>query len=258
MASKRPITTLARLAPSRPHNHSIPPPQTRLQTAPFTTTTTLPLAHHDTAAAPRPRWQQTPARMVAPFRTRPRPEGPEYVVNTDPRRLDNVYVKLLGKDGDKYLSEEVKWLAVTHKSFDHGRRGFNDRLAVLGRRVISLQTSLALLNSAPPGAANDPPTPDAYDRLPVAHPALAGLASLTADAKAEVLSKTRLAQLAERYGLDTVTRWKPKKTDNLHGSGVEVVLTTSLYAIVGAVALEKGGHIAERVVREKILTPLGL
>lgn len=30
------------------------------------------------------------------------------------------------------LSDEVKWLAVTHKSFDHGRRGFNDRLAYIG------------------------------------------------------------------------------------------------------------------------------
>lgn len=30
------------------------------------------------------------------------------------------------------LTDEVKWLAVTHKSFDHGRRGFNDRLAFLG------------------------------------------------------------------------------------------------------------------------------
>lgn len=30
------------------------------------------------------------------------------------------------------LSEEIKWLAVTHKSFDQGRRGYNDRLALLG------------------------------------------------------------------------------------------------------------------------------
>ena len=30
------------------------------------------------------------------------------------------------------LTEEVKWLAVTHKSFDHGKRGYNDRLAFLG------------------------------------------------------------------------------------------------------------------------------
>lgn len=39
---------------------------------------------------------------------------------------------MLGEDGDKMLSEEVKWLAVTHKSFDQGRRGFNDRLAFIG------------------------------------------------------------------------------------------------------------------------------
>ena len=43
-----------------------------------------------------------------------------------------MYIRLLGRDGHKLLSEETKWLAVTHKSFDHGRRGFNDRLAFLG------------------------------------------------------------------------------------------------------------------------------
>jgi large subunit ribosomal protein L15 len=32
---------------------------------------------------------------------------------------------------------------------------------------------------------------------------------------------------------------------------------TSLYAIVGAVALEKGGEVANKVVQDKILTPLG-
>jgi len=39
---------------------------------------------------------------------------------------------MLGEGGEKVLSEEVKWLAVTHKSFDQGRRGFNDRLAFVG------------------------------------------------------------------------------------------------------------------------------
>lgn len=70
--------------------------------------------------------------MVAPFRTRPLPKGPVFRVNEDPRRLDDAYIRMLGPGGDKVLSDEVKWLAVTHKSFDHGRRGFNDRLAFLG------------------------------------------------------------------------------------------------------------------------------
>jgi large subunit ribosomal protein L15 len=32
----------------------------------------------------------------------------------------------------------------------------------------------------------------------------------------------------------------------------------SVYAIIGAVALEKGGEVAGRLVRERILTPLGI
>jgi len=32
---------------------------------------------------------------------------------------------------------------------------------------------------------------------------------------------------------------------------------TSLYAIVGAVALERGGEVANKVVQDKILEPLG-
>lgn len=68
---------------------------------------------------------------MAPYRIRPR-RGPEFEVNNDPRRLDDAYSRMLGPGGDKVLSDEVKWLAVTHKSFDHGRQGFNDRLAYLG------------------------------------------------------------------------------------------------------------------------------
>jgi large subunit ribosomal protein L15 len=48
------------------------------------------------------------------------------------------------------------------------------------------------------------------------------------------------------------------QADDLQGSGIESVLMTSLYAIVGAIALEKGGEVANKVVQDKILTPLGL
>lgn len=70
--------------------------------------------------------------MQAPYRIRPPAQGGVFEVNEDPRRLDDAYTRMLGPGGDKVLSEEVKWLAVTHKSFDHGRRGFNDRLAYIG------------------------------------------------------------------------------------------------------------------------------
>ena len=81
----------------------------------------------------KPRWSYTPPMAKAPFSLRIGSKRPEFPVNSDPKLLDQFYVTMLGNDGDKLLSEEVKWLAVTHKSFDQGRRGFNDRLAFLGK-----------------------------------------------------------------------------------------------------------------------------
>lgn len=70
--------------------------------------------------------------MVAPFRSKPPVENNDFKVNQDPETLDKIYIRVLGRGGDQMLTDEVKWLAVTHKSFDHGRRGYNDRLSFLG------------------------------------------------------------------------------------------------------------------------------
>jgi large subunit ribosomal protein L15 len=146
-----------------------------------------------------------------------------------------------------------------------------------GKRIIQLQTSQALINSST--------QPSPIDQPSRGHPALNGLAGLTTDAEDKVLDKKRLAGIAERYGLDKVTRWKPKRVrvaapfihsiiplhcvgnfqanihntqaDNLQSSGQDAVLVTSLYAIVGAIALERGGEIANKVTQDKILAPLG-
>ncbi|KAI5280936.1 hypothetical protein KEM54_003481 [Ascosphaera aggregata] len=80
-----------------------------------------------------PRWKETPPAMKAPVRLRATPGKKEYPVNADPLLLDHFYIRFLGPGGDKMLSEETKWQAVTHKSFDQGRRGFNDRLGYLGK-----------------------------------------------------------------------------------------------------------------------------
>ena len=80
----------------------------------------------------KPRWSYTPPLAKAPFSLRLNTKRREYPVNADPNVLDEFYIRMLGNDGDKLLSDEIKWLAVTHKSFDQGRRGFNDRLAFLG------------------------------------------------------------------------------------------------------------------------------
>ncbi|KAI4124601.1 MAG: hypothetical protein LQ338_004720 [Usnochroma carphineum] len=136
-----------------------------------------------------------------------RPARP-FEVNEDPQKLDEAFIRVLGKQGDQMLTDEVKWLTVTHKSFDHGRRGFNDRLAYLGKRIVELQASLHMIAAS--AAVPETTVPDQWGREPFRHPVLAGLAGLTKERKQAVLDKKRVAQLASKYGLTEVLRWKPK------------------------------------------------
>lgn len=189
-----------------------------------------------TSDVQKPRWSYTPPRAKAPFSLRYNSKRAAFPVNEDPKRLDQFYIRMLGEDGDKMLSEEVKWLAVTHKSFDQGRRGFNDRLAFvgacnplrnlscvfhhlvlmqflfarnIGKRIVHLQTSLALVQN--PANSGGPGVEDPFGRQPFAHPALEGLENLNNSTKLLVTSKLNLSQLAQKYQLDKVLRWSPRK-----------------------------------------------
>ena len=45
---------------------------------------------------------------------------------------------------------------------------------------------------------------------------------------------------------------------DLRESGVDAVLAGGVYAIIGAIALQRGGELANRFVRERILPDIGL
>jgi len=87
---------------------------------------------YETDKQERPRWSYTPEGMKAPYPVKIKNTELVWECNSDPVKLDQFYIRFLGPGGENVLSEEVKWLAITHKSFDQGRRGFNDRLAFLG------------------------------------------------------------------------------------------------------------------------------
>ena len=74
---------------------------------------------------------------------------------------------------------------------------------------MELETSLALLHGS--SVTPFPEMQDQYRRKPFQHPALEGLAGVSAESKDQVLNKTRTAQLAQQYGLNAVLRWKPKR-----------------------------------------------
>lgn len=122
------ITRLARQAVRTCSNKSVPP--SYRPAASFSTAT----ARLTQDVEQRPRWSYTPERMKAPFSPHitKDPSRSQWKVNKSPEKLDEALKRFLGPEGERMLPDELKWLAVTHKSFDQGRRGFNDRLAFLG------------------------------------------------------------------------------------------------------------------------------
>ena len=159
------------------------------------------------------------------MRAPPKPPRKPYVkplqVNNDAKKLDKMYTTFLGAGGDSLLSEETKWLAVTHKSFDFGRRGFNDRLSFLGKRILELQTSLALLTTTDSKSVTKEMYQDSLGREPFDHPATDMAEVLIGRGRQHFTHYKTLAALGERYGIPGVVRWLPN--DVSYGCALEGV-----------------------------------
>ncbi|KAI1342694.1 ribonuclease-III-like-domain-containing protein [Xylariaceae sp. FL0016] len=221
--------------------------------ASFSTSRARPSEH----AAEVPRWSQTPERMKAPFSPHitKDPSRSIWEVNTDPQKLDDALNNLLGRDGERMLPDELKWLAVTHKSFDQGRRGFNDRLAFLGRQICALEATESIITSEA-NYTEQPKDTHASRRKPFEDPALRNLDNLTANQPKDMFSLAKLTKIAMDTGLSDVVRWKPRMPENIKGSGFQPVVSGAVYAVIGAIALQNGGKVASRVVRERIIKKL--
>ncbi|RYO73738.1 hypothetical protein DL762_010368 [Monosporascus cannonballus] len=201
-----------------------------------------------------PRWSRTPPRMKAPFSPHitKDPSRSRWKVNQDPKKLDEALNRVLGPHGERMLPDELKWLAVTHKSFDQGRRGFNDRLAFLGRQICAMEATQFILTS-PSNYAEPKEDPFADRRTPYEDPLLRSLDNLSDNQPTDLFTHDKLAKVALDSGLVEVVRWKPRMPENIKGSGFNPIMAGAVYALVGAVALQHGGKVASRVVRERIM-----
>lgn len=95
--------------------------------------------------------------------------------------------------------------------------------------------------------------PDQFDRQPLNDAQLLAVDNLNVMGPRDVMGKDKLYQLANKVGLLEVVRWKPRLPKRLESSGVEVVLSSAIMAIVGAITLQHGAAVAAQVVRERIL-----
>lgn len=88
---------------------------------------------------------------------------------------------------------------------------------------MELQTSLALFHKS--STTEQPPAQDKYGREPFRHIALEGLDGLSEHSKMMITEKSRIARLAERYRLEEVARWKPKRVQKLACFMISIWLT---------------------------------
>ncbi|KAK6534050.1 hypothetical protein TWF281_005389 [Arthrobotrys megalospora] len=186
-----------------------------------------------------------------------------FAVNTSLDVLNEMYNKLLGEGGAEALTDDVKWQCVTHKSFDHGLQPYNTKLAFYGRRIAYLHTTLSMIHqpfvptpqpnaviagSTEPEILNDPTLklPVIAKRNPVNRVSYMSVQNQ--------LSSANLYGIAQASGMIPCLRWKPRNPANLTDSGVIKVAEDTIMAIVGALALQKGGDAARKVMEERILS----
>lgn len=131
---------------------------------------------------------------------------------------------------------------LTHKSFAHGREGFNETLAFLGRRSLFLTLSTYYLTKPTSSAA-------AGRRMIETATGHVNPDAISTHKLETLLSLSNLGVVAEDLGFRSQVRWKPKDESRLWESGERKVLAEALMALVGALE----GRVGGRQTREFVL-----
>ena len=133
--------------------------------------------------------------------------------------------------GDQYaLPDEVSLQVLTHKSFAHGKKPFNEKLAVLGSHFLKYKSSIYTINTD-------------------------GLSHIGTQGAKQIISERVLARFVENAGVGESIYWKkrdPLQTD-AKKSGQHAVYARTAEAIVGAILLNHGKDTASRFVYDVLL-----
>lgn len=133
--------------------------------------------------------------------------------------------------GEKYsLPDELLLQIQTHKSFAHGFRPFNEKIALYGCHFLKYKTTLHTIETE-------------------------GLDKLGSAPAKNLISTPVLAQFVRSHGLGDAIFWKkrdPLQTDP-KVSGENAVFARTCEAIVGGLLLHRGKTVAEQFVDEVML-----
>ena len=188
------------------------------------------------------------------------------------------------------FDDELVLQIFTHKSFNHGRSPYNDKLAFIGRKVVELAVAERLMfgEVGRPAVAPDvfregrdvggstgeayeasesaelwqeALTPDTGDESTnTAAAAIDADSTLTVDRLHHFTSASRIGNVVTDHYPDMASylRWKPKDTANDRRSGVRKVAADALMALVGALDLRYGNDVSRRFVDDKVVPLLNV
>lgn len=159
------------------------------------------------------------------------PEGVPYPGPSSMRKVAHDFL------GEKWaLPEKLLIQSLTHKSFAHAKRPYNEKLAILGQQLLRMQASRAVA--------------DTHLQDPVSEKHLLNGKNFDVDQRAvELLSSTpTLSTLCRQAGLNGAMFWKPARQGD-----APTVEAKALCAVVGAVFMHHGLESATSFIHEKLL-----
>ncbi|CAK7894390.1 54S ribosomal protein L15, mitochondrial [[Candida] anglica] len=141
---------------------------------------------------------------------------------------------------DKYsISDDLALQVLTHKSFGNGIKPYNEKLAALGSKLVSLfflkyatnqpTTNETAINGKNMDCIGMPLTKSLSERAPMAF-------------------------LAQQNNLNKVMFWKSYNHDLSFGRSGELKVSAQMvYALVGAVAFSHGKVVAEQFIQDRFV-----
>jgi large subunit ribosomal protein L15 len=128
------------------------------------------------------------------------------------------------------LPDNISLQILTHKSFAHGRKPFNEKLAVLGSHFLKYKSAIFTMNTQ-------------------------GLNHIGTQASKNLISNQTLAQFAVNHDLGDYIFWKKRDitVKDPQKSGQWSVYARTSEAIIGAVLLQHGKEKASKFVDEVLL-----
>ncbi|ANB13806.1 mitochondrial 54S ribosomal protein YmL15 [Sugiyamaella lignohabitans] len=156
------------------------------------------------------------------------------------------------KDAKTFLGEEyslpdpVILQTITHKSFAHGKKPYNEKLAILGKEFLRLQASHYAVSQT-----NDNPHAINKHNFDISPQPIEVLSSSVA-----------LHEVCKKTGIHKNIFWKKRISENTSTgqeldakfTGEQSVFARSIHALIGAILLRHGEPKARKFISEKLLS----